>query len=462
MDKIIQKAVTNSFKAYDIRGKVPDELNEEIVRKIGNVFTQFLGKEESTIVIGYDIRLTSKSFKRALIDGITDAGSNVVDIGLVGTDMVYFVVAHYNFDGGIMVTASHNPVDYNGLKLVREKAFPLSIETGLEEIKNQVLTSQYYKDEKKGTSTNLDVKNDYLDHILSFIDINSISPLKIVMNAGNGCAGIILPDLIKRIPQLSVFPKYWEPDGTFPNGIPNPLLIDKREDTSKEVISKKADLGVAWDGDFDRCFFFDENGNFIEGYYLVAVLGGYFARKIPEAIIIHDPRLIWAIEESVSASNGKTVECKSGHSFIKEMMRKIDATYAGEMSAHHYFKQNFYADNGLIPMLLILEILSKQNVKMSELIKEWKLKYPVSGEINIEVHSSDKVFAKIMEKYSDNSTEIKTNDGISFQFSDWRFNIRKSNTESVIRLNVEAKHKKDLMQRKTKEIIELISLINED
>ncbi len=449
-------AVRKAFKAYDVRGKIPEELSSEIVQFIGNAFVSFLKLSSGSLVVGYDVRPTSFDFSKALIKGITDHGLDVIDIGLCGTDMVYYATAALNAAGGVMITASHNPANYNGLKFVRENAIPISGDTGLLDICDLVVAKNYVKKDKKGTIAERSVLPHYIDHILKFVDVRKIPSLKVVMNAGNGCAGVVLPELVKRLPSLKVVPVFWQPDGSFPNGIPNPLLSERREDTRKQVLEEKADLGVAWDGDFDRCFFYDNEGNFIEGYYLVPLFGEFFAKRKPGSKIIHDPRLIWATIDVIKTAGGVPVETKAGHAFIKERMRQEDAIYAGEMSAHHYFKDNFYADNGMIPMLLLLQILGETGKSLRELVNGWMAKYPVSGEINITVANADKVISKLKESYAKNAVSIDEVDGVSINYEKWRFNIRKSNTEPVIRLNVESRNDSKLMEQKRDEILSFI------
>lgn len=456
----VKKALDIAFKAYDVRGRIPEELNEESVKKIGNAFIQFLGEISKPIIVGYDVRPTSEKFAKALARGINDAGVDVINIGLVGTDMVYFATAHYKCAGGIMITASHNPANYNGLKFVREDAVAISGDTGLTDIKNLVITNSYIQKVKQGSLTFINTINDYITHILNFIDPKNISSMKVVMNGGNGCAGIVLPELLKKIPQIEAIPVFWEPDGTFPNGIPNPLLLEQREDTSKRVIELQADLGVAWDGDFDRCFFYDNEGNFVEGYYLVGLFAEYILSKHPGEKIIHDPRLVWATQAVVAKAGGITVQSKAGHSFIKQRMRLENAIYAGEMSAHHYFKDNFYADNGMIPMLLLLEILSSKKQTLKQLVSEWINEFPISGEINIKVSNATKTMNEIENYYKPKAISSDYTDGLTIEYSNWRFNLRKSNTEPVIRLNVETRGNIELMIEKRDELLNKIKTSN--
>jgi phosphomannomutase/phosphomannomutase/phosphoglucomutase len=453
-------AVSRAFKAYDVRGRIPDELNEEVMKRIGNAFIQFLQPIEHPIVVGYDVRSTSKAFVQALIIGITEAGIDVLNIGLVGTDMVYFATAVHHASGGIMITASHNPADYNGLKFVRADAVPVSGDSGLNKIRDLVLQGKYVTASQVGQSQVIDVMDEYIIHILNFVDISSFPSLKVVMNTGNGCAGTILPQLLKKIPQIDAVPVFWEPDGTFPNGIPNPLLPERREDTSKKIMESNADLGVAWDGDFDRCFFYDERGDFVDGYYLVSLFGEFFAKKIPGAKIIHDPRLIWATQEAVRKAKGLPLEFRAGHSFIKENMRKEDAIYAGEMSAHHYFRDNFYADNGMIPMLLLFQILGETKKSLRELVQDWMERFPISGEINVKVSHADAILKRIDAKYKAKASEVRYTDGLSIDYENWRFNLRKSNTEPVIRLNVETRGDITLMKQKKDELLSDIQIFD--
>ena len=450
------QSVQKAFKAYDVRGKIPEELSSEIVQYIGNAFVSFLNLSSGAIVIGYDVRPTSLEFSKAVIQGVTDYGLDVINIGLCGTDMVYFATAALKAVGGIMITASHNPANYNGLKFVREDAIPISGDTGLVDICDLVMAKNYVTSDHKGSVSTKDVLSEYIDHILKFIDVSKVPSLKVVMNAGNGCAGIVLPELLKHLPTLDVAQVFWQPDGSFPNGIPNPLLPERREDTRKEVLAQQADLGVAWDGDFDRCFFYDNAGNFVEGYYLVALFGEFFAKRFPGSKVIHDPRLVWATIDIVKAAGGVPVETKSGHAFIKERMRQEDAIYAGEMSAHHYFKDNFYADNGMIPMLLLLQILGETGKNLGQLVNEWMTKYPISGEINSTVSDADKVIIGLKEKYGKGAVSIDEIDGISINYDTWRFNVRKSNTEPVIRLNVESRNDIKLMEQKRDELLSFI------
>ena len=445
-----------SFKAYDIRGRVPDELNEAMAYDIGRAYVAQM-RPGGAVVVGRDVRETSEAFSRAVIKGVTDAGADAVDIGLCGTEMVYFASSLHGMGGGIMVTASHNPRDYNGIKLVHANARPISADTGLMDMEERVRTGDLPGvSAHPGTMTTRDVMDDYVKRILSFVDVSVLKPLKIVANPGNGCAGPAFDRLAERLP-FEVVRVQFDPDGSFPNGIPNPLLPENRAVTASEVRKANAAFGVAWDGDYDRCFLFDQRGSFIEGYYLVGVLARQILAGNPGGKIVHDPRLTWNTIELVREAGGETVLSKSGHSFIKEKMRETGAVYGGEMSAHHYFRDFSYADSGMIPWLLVAQELSLTGKTLSSLVDERIDRYPCSGEINTTVEYPDAVIDRIRTHYADKASDLSELDGISLEFgSRWRFNIRKSNTEPVIRLNVETAGNKSLLEEKTDEILSLI------
>lgn len=446
-------SLINCFKAYDIRGRIPDELNEEIVYRIGRAYAEFL--KPSKVIIGRDIRLSSEAFSSTLARGLTDAGVDVFDIGLCGTEEVYFSTFHNNMDGGIMVTASHNPMDYNGMKLVREGARPISGDTGLFAIKKLAEENCFPDAAAKGKLTLLDCRDAYIRHLLGYIDTRSLKPLKVVVNAGNGCAGPVIDLLEKHLPFEFIRVNH-APDGTFPNGIPNPLLPENRAATIKAVIDHGADVGIAWDGDFDRCFLFDERGGFIEGYYIVGLLASAILLNHPGARIIHDPRLTWNTIDLVRKSGGIPVQSKTGHAFIKERMRAEDAVYGGEMSAHHYFREFAYCDSGMIPWLLVLELICRSGKPLSELVGERIRFFPASGEINRRLKDPEAALKRIEGDYLGSVLNIDHTDGLSMEFEKWRFNLRSSNTEPVVRLNVEARGDEQLMLQKTAEILSLI------
>lgn len=444
---------TKAFGAYDIRGIYPETINEEIAYRIGRFFPALFSAKK--VVVGNDIRLSGPVIKEALMKGLTESGCDVIDIGQCGTEMIYFATAHLQLDGGVMITASHNPKEYNGMKFVRQEARPISGDTGLRELEAQVADAELpVKAEVAGKIETLDITEEYAQHILSYVDVAKLKPLKVVVNAGNGAAGPILDVMEKYLP-FELVKVHHQPDGNFPNGVPNPLLPENREATAKAVREAGADAGVAWDGDFDRCFMFDEQGNFIEGYYMVGFLAKAFLQKNAGEKIIYDPRLTWNTEEIVTVSGGVPVISKSGHAFIKEKMRAENAIYGGEMSAHHYFRDFSYCDSGMIPWLLVLELLSKAGRPLSELMKERMESYPCSGEINSKVKDADEVLQRIEAEYGSQGKVTKI-DGLSVEFDNWRFNLRKSNTEPVIRLNVETRNDEVLMKTKTQELLSKI------
>ena len=450
------------FKAYDIRGKLGEQLNTDVAYRVGRAFAQHT--QAKTVVVGGDIRLTSAELKQALAEGLMAGGTNVIDLGLAGTEHIYFATSHLKCDGGIVVTASHNPIDYNGMKLVRENSKPISGDTGLFDIKALAEQNNFVEVTTKGTLTTLDITQPYTEHLLTYIDNKNITPLKLVVNAGNGTAGSALDAIESAFNALNVpveFIKvHHEPDGSFPNGIPNPLLIENRAATRDAVIKHGADMGIAWDGDFDRCFLFDESGEFIEGYYIVGLLAENFLNKIEggkaEAKIIHDPRLTWNTIDIAEKAGGQAIQSKTGHAFIKERMRSEDAIYGGEMSAHHYFRDFFYCDSGMIPWLLIAELVCLRKQPLSSLVKERIAAYPSSGEINNTIADPKAAIARVFAFYQDQAQVIDKTDGISMEFGNWRFNLRSSNTEPVVRLNVESKADVALMQEKTEQVLALL------
>jgi phosphomannomutase len=440
----------DSFKAYDIRGQIPNELNTDIAYRIGNATVEFL--DAKTIVLGRDIRLSSEDLANAVSAGINDAGADVVDIGLCGTEVVYFATGDLEADGGIMVTASHNPADYNGLKLVREQSKPISADTGLFDIQRLAEGDSRRMSDNAGKRTDKDVAERYVDRLLSFVDASVLKPLRIVSNAGNGGAGLALDLLEPHLP-FEYFKVHHEPDGRFPNGVPNPMLEENRAPTVNAIKKSGADFGIAWDGDYDRCFFFDETGRFIEGYYIVGLLAAALLEKNPSSSVIYDPRLTWNTLEIVATAGGDAIQSKSGHSFIKQVMRQQDAVYGGEMSAHHYFRDFFYCDSGMIPWLLVAQLISTSGKKLSELVDDRMRLFPASGEINLTVADVEQAIKEITNLYAANAKSIDKTDGISLEYDDWRFNLRASNTEPVIRLNVESRANEALMQEKVNDIL---------
>jgi phosphomannomutase len=444
------------FKAYDIRGKLGEELNEDIVYRIGRAYAQFL--QPKSVVVGGDVRLTSKTLKNALSNGLRDEGVDVIDIGMAGTEEIYFATSYLKTDGGIEITASHNPIDYNGMKLVRANSKPISGDTGLNDIKRLAEANNFapVNFAARGSIRDLSTLDAYVQHLLSYVDTTQLKPLRLVVNAGNGAAGHVIDAIEKYLPFEFIKINH-EPDGTFPNGIPNPLLVENRASTTAAVIAHKADLGIAWDGDFDRCFLFDETGAFTEGYYIVGLLAEAFLLKNPGAKIIHDPRLTWNTLDIANKNGGLAIQSKTGHAFIKERMREEDAVYGGEMSAHHYFRDFFYCDSGMIPWLLVCELLCRKGQTLSSMLEDRIAKFPSPGEINSHVIDPKTAIDKVFDHYVAGAKLIDKTDGISLEFDDWRFNLRMSNTEPVVRLNVESRNDQLLVEQKTTEVLNLLN-----
>ena len=446
------------FKAYDVRGRIPDELNPDIAYAIGCAYAQVVKPEK--VVVGHDIRLTSEEIKGALARGLMDAGVDVYDIGQCGTEEIYFATFHAGVDGGIAVTASHNPKDYNGMKFVREGAKPISGDTGLLEIKALAEQNQFSPAATRGKLYPLDTQAAYSDHLLSYVDVPSLKPLKIVVNAGNGGAGAVIDRLEsiggdKALP-FTFIKVHHQPDGNFPNGVPNPLLPENRVATIEAVKAQGADMGIAWDGDFDRCFFFDETGEFIEGYYVVGLLAEAFLLSHPGEKIVHDPRLTWNTIDIVESSKGIPIQSKTGHAFIKERMRSENAIYGGEMSAHHYFRDFAYCDSGMIPWLLVAQLISSSGKPLSRLVAERMAAFPCSGEINSRIEDPAGKIGEVEAYFGGRYDSIDRTDGLSMGFPEWRFNLRMSNTEPVVRLNVESRGDPALMREKTDMLLELL------
>ena len=476
------------FKAYDIRGELNSQLTEDVAYRIGYAFAQELNAK--TVVVGSDVRLTSTPLKLALSAGLIDAGATVTDIGMAGTEEIYFATKHLGVDGGIEVTASHNPINYNGMKLVKAGSVPISGDTGLNAIKEKAEALEdsfvserlahytegalidadaffngtaHVKEDKLSETDKYAVKScmsDYVSHMLSYVNLSNFTPLKVVVNAGNGAAGPALDAIEKEMKVQGVpieFVKvHHNADGTFPNGIPNPLLPENRADTADAVKASGADFGIAWDGDFDRCFLFDADGEFIEGYYIVGLLAEAFIEKNTDSKIIYDPRVYWNTEDIVANAGGTPIKSKTGHAFIKERMRKEDAVYGGEMSAHHYFRDFAYCDSGMIPWLLIAELVCVKKQTLASMVKARIEAFPSSGEINSKLKDADAALERVTSKYQPLASVVDTTDGLGLEFGTWRFNLRKSNTEPVIRLNVESKGDIALMEQKTEELLSLI------
>ncbi len=441
------------FKAYDLRGRIPTELNDDIAYRVGRAYAGFLSPKR--VVVGRDIRLSSAGLTDALCRGLTDSGVDVYDIGICGTEGVYFATFDGGYDGGIMVTASHNPPDYNGMKFVREQSRPISADNGLDEIRGLAERGEFAEPERRGTRRAIDTLPAYVAHLLSYVDVPKLKPLKIVVNAGNGGAGLIVDRLEPHLP-FKFIKIHHEPDGRFPNGIPNPMIEQNRPPTVAAIRAHQADLGLAWDGDFDRCFFFDEHGAFVEGYYIVGLLASVLLRGASGGKVVHDPRLTWNTIDIVERAGGEAVLSKAGHAFIKQRMREVDGVYGGEMSAHHYFRRFAYCDSGMIPWLLIAQILSESGQPLSKLVGERIGLYPVSGELNYRVPDAGEAIRACESRYGAQALKVDRTDGLSYEFADWRFNLRSSNTEPLIRLNVEARGSRQRLSEKTAELLDLL------
>ena len=441
------------FKSYDVRGRIPDELNENIAQRIGRAYAEVINP--GTVVVGHDIRLTSESIKAALVDGLREQGVDVFDIGQCGTEEIYFATSHLKVGGGICVTASHNPKDYNGMKFVRAESKPISGDSGLKEIQAKAETDDFVPAATRGGYESVDTSVAYINHLLSYVDLTALKPLKIVCTAGNGGAGRVVDLLEPHLP-FEFIKLHHEADGHFPNGVPNPMLEENRVASAALVRESGADLGIAWDGDFDRCFFYDDTGEFIEGYYVVGLLASAFLAKGHDQIVVHDPRLTWNTIDVAQSVGGSAQQSKTGHAFIKETMRRVDAVYGGEMSAHHYFRDFAYCDSGMIPWLLVAEIMSATGKTLASLVEERTKAFPCSGEINRTVSDAQALITRVESLYAKEAKTIEHMDGLSLSYEDWRFNLRMSNTEPVVRLNVESRGDEALMRSKTQELLAII------
>ncbi len=449
-----------AFKAYDVRGRIPDEINVDLARTIGRAYADFV--QPKKVIVGRDIRHSSDELVQALTAGLLESGVDVYDIGLCGTEGVYYATFAEKMDGGIMVTASHNPPDYNGMKFVREGSRPISGDTGLFEMRDWIAAQTTEKrapgtgysasGQRVGQRHALATGAKYLEHILGYVDRAKLRKLKVVVNAGNGGAGLIVNQLEPHLP-FEFVKLNNAPDGSFPNGVPNPMIEANRAQTIETIRRSGADVGIAWDGDYDRCFFFDEQGTFIEGYYLVGLLAEVFLKREKGGRIVHDPRLTWNTLDVVARHGGKAVLSKSGHAFIKQVMREVDGIYGGEMSAHHYFRDFSYCDSGMIPWLVVLQVMCETGKSLSQLVGERMRLFPVSGEINRRVPDGAATIAAIRARYEPKAVSTDFTDGLSLEFDRWRMNLRTSNTEPLIRLNVESRGDAALMQAKTEEVL---------
>ncbi|GGE39657.1 phosphohexomutase domain-containing protein [Actibacterium pelagium] len=447
------------FKAYDIRGRLGVDLDEVIAYRIGRAFAEALNAK--TVVLGRDVRASSMALANSVADGLRDQGCDVLDLGLSGTEEMYHATAHLTADGGVCVTASHNPMDYNGMKMVGGGSAPLGAETGLAQVKALAEAAKFTDAEVRGSLTDASIaaRAAYVDTICGFADLSALKPLKILVNAGHGTAGPTFDAIADRLSALGAplsFERlYHDPDGTFPQGIPNPLLPENRPATADAVRASGADFGVAWDGDFDRCFFFDHTGAFIDGEYVVGLLAEAFLAKDPGATVIHDPRIIWNTQDLVARAGGRAVQTRTGHAFIKQAMRDENAVYGGEMSAHHYFRDFVYCDSGMIPWLLIAELVSR-NGPLAGLVADRKAAFPSSGEINFKLDNPKAAIARVLAVFEPKAQAIDRMDGFGFDLGDWRFNLRSSNTEPVVRLNVEARNNADLVSMGVESVTKIL------
>jgi len=442
------------FKAYDIRGLYPSEINEEAARLIGRGFVAYLGA--TRIAVSRDMRLSSPAVAAAFIEGATEQGADVVDYGMMGTDMMYFAVARDGLDGGVQITASHNPKEYNGIKMVRKEAFPLSGDAGIGDIRDMIAHGKLpAPSARRGTVTTRNVVDDYVTHVLSFIDADKIKPFHVVLDAGNGMAGLVAPKLFAGLP-CKVTTMCFEVDGTFPNHEANPLIEENRRDIVERVVRDKADIGIAWDGDADRVFFIDGSGEFIAGDFVTALLAEAFLLKHPGAKIVYDVRASYAVKDTVAKYGGTALMNRVGHAFFKQRMREEGAIFGGEVTGHYYFRDYFYADNGFIPALLILELMSIKGQTLRELLEPLREKYFISGEINTKLKDMSLIPAKLdalSAKYQDG--RVYAMDGTSVEYPDWHFNVRASNTEPMLRLNLEATNP-GLMEQRRDEVLAFI------
>jgi phosphomannomutase len=441
------------FKAYDVRGIYPSELDQEGAYAIGRAFVEVF--EPKKIAVGHDMRVSSPSMAEAVIRGASDAGADVLELGLVGTEMLYFAVGELGLDGGVAVTASHNPKDYTGMKIVRSGALPVGGESGLLEIRDRAMS---LLDTTRGLTPGqvhaYDIWQQYVERVLSFIDPDAVKPLKVVVDAANGMAGVMLPPVLERLPQVETVRCYFEPDGTFPNHAPNPLLPENREFIVRKTLDERADFGVAFDGDADRCFFVDDSGEFVPGDFVTALFAELVLEKEPGAKIIYDVRASWAVPEMIERAGGIPLMNRVGHAFIKHRMREEHAAFGGEVSGHYYFRDFSQADSGVIPFLLMLELLSKRGQKLSEILRPFRETYFITGELNTPVPDVDAKLQELEEHFGKEG-RVSHLDGVSIDAEDWHMNVRPSNTEPLLRLNLEARSK-ELMERKRDEVLEVI------
>jgi phosphomannomutase len=441
------------FKAYDVRGVVPDELDAEGAYRLGRAYVAAF--EPSTIAVGHDMRLTSPDLAQAVAEGAADEGADVVQLGEIGTEMLYFAVGEYGYEGGIQVTASHNPSRYNGMKIVRRGALPVGGDSGLEQIKALSAAEPAAAADGRGEITRRDVYPGFHDRVMRFVDAGAVRPLKVVLDGSNGMAGPMIGPLLERLP-IEAIPYHLDPDGSFPSGEPNPLLEENRGFIIDRVREHGADLGIAWDGDADRCFFIDDGGEFVPGDLITALISKLMLERHPGAVIVYDLRASWAVRDTVAAAGGRALENRVGHAFIKARIRKEDAVFAGEVSGHYYFKDYYWCDTGIVPALVMLELISRSGRRLSELLAPFRERYFISGEINRTVDDVPLKLQELKERYSGRALRVSHLDGISFEFEDWHFNVRPSNTEPLLRLNLEALSRNTMEERRD-EVLALIA-----
>ncbi len=443
-----------AFKSYDVRGRLGVDLDEALARRIGRAFVRVLGAGE--VVVGRDARPSSPALQAAVIEGIRDEGARAIDIGLCGTEEVYFTVPHLGAGGGVMVTASHNPIDWNGLKVVREGSSPIAWETGLGAIHDLVVADGLGEPRAPGERRDLDARPAYAEHVAGYLDGQDLRPLRILVNAGNGAAGptfdAVAAVLAARSAPFEWVRMDWEPDPAFPNGIPNPLLPENRARTAQAVVDEACDFGVAWDGDFDRCFLFDETGGFVDGELVVALLARAFLGREPGAPIVHEPRVIWATQAAIAEAGGRSILARTGHAHLKSALRAHDAPYGGEMSAHHYFRDFAYCDSGVIPALLVAGLVARGEAPLSAMVREMRARFPSSGEINFAPADAQAALARFEAAYAARARDVDRLDGLSLDFGEWRANVRVSNTEGLLRLNVETRGDRALLESKVAEL----------
>ncbi|MBI1171825.1 phosphomannomutase [bacterium] len=448
------------FKAYDIRGRLGVDLDEDVAYRVGRAFARAL--QAGRVVVGRDCRASSLTLGEAVIAALLAEGVEVLDLGLAGTEEMYHATTQFGADGGITVTASHNPIDYNGMKMVRKGSAPLDAASGLAAIKALAEAGQFGPDKPGGQRRDIaaEARAGYVKTVLGFVDVAALRPLKVLVNAGNGTAGptfdAIAAGLARLGAPLEFIRLHHTPDGSFPNGIPNPLLVENRPQTAEAVLAAGADLGVAWDGDFDRCFFFDHKGAFIDGEYIVGLLAEVFLAKEAGARIVHDPRVVWNTKDIVARAGGVAVQARTGHAFLKQAMRDTGAVYGGEMSAHHYFRDFVWCDSGMIPFLLIVELVSRKGA-LADLVAGRKAAFPSSGEINFKLADPPAAIARVRAAFEPQALSVDETDGVSLEFADWRFNLRSSNTEPVVRLNVESRGQADLLAGRVAQVQDLLT-----